>query len=76
MMIHNRVVKRVEHNVTITADDIRAYVTSKLKDRHPSEAPSHARVLIRVPGGGDWSNMDIELGEDVEVIRVCWEESP
>lgn len=34
--------------------------------------PTFADITIRVPGGGDWSNMDLDL--DDTVINVDWTE--
>lgn len=36
--------------------------------------PEDAEVYIRVPGGGDWSNMDLEIDTD-RPLRARWEKA-
>lgn len=31
--------------------------------------PDSAELIVRVPGGGDWSNMDLELNEEPLIVR-------
>lgn len=35
------------------------------------DVPDNATVSFRVPGGGDWSNMSVEITRD-DPVRVCW----
>lgn len=49
----------------ITADDI----------RRKFRLPANAKITVTVPGGADWSGMDIELGTDFEKIDVTVEET-
>lgn len=37
--------------------------------------PDNARITMQVPGGGDWSNTAIELGDDVATLDINWEET-
>lgn len=30
------------------------------------------RVSVRVPGGGDWSNIDLTIGTDVTQVSIDW----
>jgi hypothetical protein len=30
--------------------------------------PEDARVFVRVPGGGDWSNQDLEIDDDIDGV--------
>ena len=34
----------------------------------------NADTIVRVPGGGDWSNMDLDLTED-SPIEITWKET-
>lgn len=34
--------------------------------------PSNARIEVRVPGGGDWSNMDLDLNAG-HTLDISWE---
>ena len=35
---------------------------------------NHCEVTVRVPGGGDWSNTDLDLNDQEQVIQVRWKE--
>lgn len=35
------------------------------------DIPSYATVYVRVPGGGDWSNMDLDINDAAPVI-ITW----
>lgn len=52
-----------KHSVNLTGDQLRELL----------EIPPNARVSVFVPGGGDWSNMalDIERGTTLD---ISWEE--
>lgn len=50
------------HRVTLTAGDIRRAVRQVFGiDVHPE-----AKVYVMVPGGGDWSGMDLDVREHSE----------
>lgn len=36
------------------------------------EVPSDASCHVSIPGGGDWSNIDLEINADVPLV-VSWE---
>ena len=38
---------------------------------HP-EIPETARITVRVPGGGDWSHTDLEVGGTDGPLVVSW----
>lgn len=38
------------------------------------DVPGCFQAYVRVPGGGDWSNTNLEIGEEVNVI-VEWTET-
>ena len=44
----------------ITADDI----------RKKFNLPANAEITVRIPGGGNWSGLDANLGEDIPHIGV------
>ncbi|UFK26730.1 hypothetical protein [Roseobacter phage RDJL6] len=35
--------------------------------------PNNARITVAVPGGGDWSNMDLDLDAG-HTLDISWEE--
>lgn len=49
------------HRVELDSEDIRKLV----------DAPAHAEVYVSIPGGGDWSNMDLTIDKDT-TITVEW----
>lgn len=36
------------------------------------DVPANASVFVKVPGGGDWSNMALDIGIDTD-IDIVWE---
>ena len=47
--------------LSLTADDVVNLLIEKgyLKDSHGNE-----KVVFHVPGGGDWSHMDVDIDQD------------
>ncbi len=39
--------------------------------RQGTPIPANANVFVSVPGGGDWSNTDLDIDDDI-VIHVHW----
>lgn len=59
------------HRAVISGDDLIAI----LRLHSPtSEIPASAEVFVMVPGGGDWSNMKLDLKQDAS-IELVWVES-
>ncbi len=44
-----------------------------VKDHYATDLPASVEIFVRVPGGGDWSGMDLEIDGDEEVV-VRWKE--
>lgn len=40
--------------------------------RKAFKLPKDALVTVQVPGGGDWSNMQIEMGAEFPGLEVAW----
>lgn len=40
---------------------------------HIPEGAKDVRFFVRVPGGGDWSNMDLDFDRDVK-LTITWTE--
>lgn len=59
-----------ETTIKIDRDDLIEYLTEK-----GYRVPDDAKVFVPVPGGGDWSNMDLDIGKADEraLITVSWE---
>jgi len=57
------------HKVTLGREEIIEFLRSKGK-----YVTDDARVYIPVPGGGDWSNTNLDLDQDSQV-EVTWKVS-
>lgn len=55
------------HCVTLNGDQVRALV----RENGYPDLPETAQVTVRVPGGGDWSNMFLDIGVDT-MLEVTW----
>lgn len=60
---------KTKYYVTVSNDDIVEYL--KLKGH---DVPGDCKVSFRVPGGGDWSGMDVDIDDDTPV-QAHWEVS-
>lgn len=47
-------IEKITKSYTITDSDI----------RRAFQLPADAKIFVRVPGGGDWSNTDLEISEE------------
>jgi hypothetical protein len=57
-----------DHRLTLYGKQIRELVNEHLAaDRKPL-IPANAEIQITVPGGGDWSNSELDLNEHPVVI--------
>jgi hypothetical protein len=64
---------KIESRVTTTVSNFRVEITSAeliayARSIHPI-IPENARAYVTVPGGGDWSNSDIEF----PTIIIDWQ---
>lgn len=60
--------KLTTYKATITKDDLLKLVAEKLGLNYPP--PNGILAYVQVPGGGDWSNMKLELDEFP--IQIEW----
>lgn len=58
---------KTKYHVTVTHDDIVEYLKSKGHD-----VPGDCVVTFKVPGGGDWSHMDVDI-DDENPVKARWE---
>ena len=65
---HQRTMVRVEKEITLTDFDILS-----LLHKAGYEVPDSCEVIFRTPGGGDWSNTDIDIDAE-QPITIRWEE--
>ena len=52
-------------DILLNREDITAYLKTLGYD-----VPSDAEIVVPVPGGGDWSNTDLELSETI--IKISY----
>lgn len=58
-----------ESKTTITTQKRRVYTAEDL--RKHLKLPRGAKLFVHVPGGGDWSSMDLEIGVETN-LEVAW----
>lgn len=59
-----RTVTTTEHRLEFTADDLRRAL----------DLPSKASLHVRVPGGGDWSSMNLGVDEATPLVAT-WDDT-
>lgn len=62
-------IKKRITTVTVTEE----HTISASAIREAFKLPPHAKVLFHVPGGGDWSNEDIEIDDRNDQLHVVVE---
>lgn len=55
--MHRIVQTTVRHRIALTDGDIR-----ELLAKQGFDIPSSATITVYVPGGGDWSNTELDIG--------------
>lgn len=71
-MKHN-ITHTTKHTVTGTISNTK--LIELIKQDQPVH-PSKYNFWIEVPGGGDWSNTQLNIGEDVDLnYRIEWSET-
>lgn len=66
MQVH----RRIETRTRLTIDN--QWILRKLREDNPN-IPTDAEITFRVPGGGDWSNMDVDIDQR-NPIQVAFKE--
>jgi len=56
----------IRHRLVLGRDEIIEFLRNKGRD-----VPTSADIFVRVPGGGDWSNTNLDLDQDTSVF-VTW----
>jgi len=56
-------IEKITNSYTITDEDI----------RRAFHLPADAKIFVRVPGGGDWSNTDLEISDAQPLQAVATE---
>jgi hypothetical protein len=59
-----------EHHLEVD----KALLIEALRSFGYDSIPMQAQAFVYVPGGGDWSNTRLDIGEDGD-IHVCWNET-
>lgn len=62
-IIRTQTTKRIE----LSESDLRELVRA-----HSGEVPASAAIFVEVPGGGDWSNTQLDISESP--IIITWSE--
>jgi hypothetical protein len=56
-------VTKITHKAELNSNDLKNYLG----------LPANARLYFHVPGGGDWSNGDVDISKD-NPIHISWTE--
>ncbi len=57
---------QTKHHVKLTGEGLRQLFADA-----GFKVPKHACIAVRVPGGGDWSNTNLEIDQD-HVLEIWW----
>lgn len=70
-----RVVKTETYTLHLSGADIILAIRQELKAQGVSEGlpPDNASVTISIPGGGDWSNTELDVSE-ASPVEISWTE--
>lgn len=72
-MINLNVTKTITTRRQIRLEIHRAHIIQMVKELGYGLIPKDARIFVDVPGGGDWSNMELNIDDDRPVV-VTWSE--
>lgn len=68
-------VERTPMILRITKNDLLEIVNRERQRTGLNPLPvQECEVTVAVPGGGDWSNMDLEIGNRDNLIDIRWRE--
>jgi hypothetical protein len=59
------------HSLTITGDELRGLISQELAAMGKERLPDDAYVYVQVPGGGDWSNTELDLSSETS-LQIRW----
>ena len=60
------------YEIILSFDELRQIINGDLA-RPMAQIPRNARIYMKIPGGADWSNTDLDMGEGYPLI-IEWEE--
>lgn len=63
----------VEREIHLNNEDLILAINQELKSQGAAVIPPEAEIYFSVPGGGDWSNTDIDI-DDQCPIKIKWTE--
>lgn len=67
-----RTTEVTEDNIlTLTGSELLGVVNHMLTAQGKPQVPPDAEVYVTIPGGGDYSNMDLDIDKDMPV-KIRW----
>ena len=71
---NTRTVTTTSHELKLTGKELIALVNQEFKAQGATEGllPADADVVVWVPGGGNWSNTDLDINENP--VTITWTE--
>lgn len=58
--------------MTVSRSDLLQLINLQLKREGKPELPQNAQIVVKVPGGGDWSGEYLDLDDKEQVIDLRW----
>jgi hypothetical protein len=69
-LITQRVTTERTHHITLDDEFLRVAINQELKAQGEEPMAENARMYVSVPGGGDWSNTELELSD--APLNIQW----
>jgi hypothetical protein len=67
---HNtRTVTTRQHTMTVTGEELLDAINQEIKAMGKTSLPRDAEIIVNVPGGGDWSNTELDLREYPVIVK-------
>lgn len=74
-LVHRKRVRTTEtFRIEVKGPELLQVLSQELKAQDKGPIPEDASIAVWVPGGGDWSNTDLDLNEHPVVIEWTVEE--
>lgn len=68
-VVAKRIRTTEKFSITLPGDELREMISQELAAQGLDRLPPDTYIYVQVPGGGDWSNTDLDLSEYPVEIR-------
>jgi hypothetical protein len=70
MLLSRKTRTEERHGMRITGKELLECINQELAASGAPRIPKDASVVVSVPGGGDWSNTDLDLND--HPVTISW----